>query len=385
MARNNEIYQHTISFFNEYDKNLYQQNEVNYTLKCKDEEIAKFSVANSQVTKCKVNKKKMRLLPMYMRIGNPDVGLQTWLLKRHIDFNRTNGRKLLKAFNLNMSTDINNVLANNSLSLTDCYWTQKEGKTQSFSQVSLYRKKESKYVVDLSLSGVLREVNHIDSNAELTNIGSFEKAWRYINGSWRLYKRGNKYNYYAELFYYYLAKHLNINIAEYYYDTNEKMIYSINITNEEVMLEHYDAFKNILDFDKECKDREKELVFKQYLDMSLLDAITCNYDRHEFNWGCLRDSSTGKLICIAPIFDNNLCLGADSEGNEAYIGIGMIREYINTIGIRDYQKRMLRMLSTDDILTIDRKVKENLQDLNLDTTKQINYLFEAIKYLSDFI
>ena len=45
-----------------------------------------------------------------------------------------------------------------------------------------------------------------------------------------------------------------------------------------------------------------------YVKMIFLDTICANPDRHTNNFGLLRDVKTGKLVGLAPNYDNNMAL-----------------------------------------------------------------------------
>ena len=45
-----------------------------------------------------------------------------------------------------------------------------------------------------------------------------------------------------------------------------------------------------------------------YIRMIFLDALIANPDRHTFNFGLMRDRSTGMLTGLAPLFDHNMAL-----------------------------------------------------------------------------
>jgi hypothetical protein len=45
-----------------------------------------------------------------------------------------------------------------------------------------------------------------------------------------------------------------------------------------------------------------------FVKMIFLDTIVANPDRHTQNFGLLRDTKTGKLLGLAPIFDHNMAL-----------------------------------------------------------------------------
>ena len=45
-----------------------------------------------------------------------------------------------------------------------------------------------------------------------------------------------------------------------------------------------------------------------YVSLLFMDALLCNPDRHEYNFGFLSDPMTGDIIGLAPNFDNNMAL-----------------------------------------------------------------------------
>ena len=49
-------------------------------------------------------------------------------------------------------------------------------------------------------------------------------------------------------------------------------------------------------------------IAKDYLKMIMFDSVVYNVDRHNENLGLLRDRDTGKILSLAPNFDNNLAL-----------------------------------------------------------------------------
>ena len=59
-------------------------------------------------------------------------------------------------------------------------------------------------------------------------------------------------------------------------------------------------------------------------EMLILDALTCNYDRHLNNIQFLVDSETFEIISLAPVFDNGmgLCSHCKEETVQAFIEYG---------------------------------------------------------------
>lgn len=54
--------------------------------------------------------------------------------------------------------------------------------------------------------------------------------------------------------------------------------------------------------------RLDERVAKAFVQMSFFDALLFNMDRHEQNYGVLRDVATGEILGMAPLFDHNIAL-----------------------------------------------------------------------------
>lgn len=61
--------------------------------------------------------------------------------------------------------------------------------------------------------------------------------------------------------------------------------------------------------------------FEDYASMMVFDALICNTDRHLTNFGVLRNSHTGDVLGMAPVFDNGRSLffnlGLDQVGDFA--------------------------------------------------------------------
>ena len=59
---------------------------------------------------------------------------------------------------------------------------------------------------------------------------------------------------------------------------------------------------------------EREL--EKFKSMLVFDALVCNEDRHMGNYGVLRDSATGIVRGMAPLFDHNMALFAGAMPDE---------------------------------------------------------------------
>ena len=59
-----------------------------------------------------------------------------------------------------------------------------------------------------------------------------------------------------------------------------------------------------------------EEALERFKSMLVFDALICNEDRHMGNYGVLRDSATGAVKGMAPLFDHNVGLFAGAMPDE---------------------------------------------------------------------
>lgn len=355
-----------------------------YILLNKDIPLLTFDLKGSLVEAVEMIENK-HLLPEILKTGK-EAALQHWLSTRGIDTTRTNARMLLNELRLK-SDRVTAVIYNKGLNMTDCYWIKdmQQDHLVSFNDISLYRKDNIRSISALSISGKAVQIPSIQ-NHEITNIGSFNKAWIKEADGWWLYKGGNVHNNYAELFAYYLGKKLGFNMARYkFYNTpylSDKgpLIASFNFTSEDYMLEHYDSFRYRfeevgLEEDKIIlKNFEAVGLEKEYTQMLILDALIANVDRHEFNFGVLRSTATGEIMGLAPCFDHNLSLNAHLS-ETAHIGMGQFKLCERTIGEKKI-KNVLQSITYHDIKEIDKRVREELK-----TNTSFEYVIDYYKKL----
>ena len=201
----------------------------------------------------KLNLIKPSLAPMYLELTS---NVPKWLETRAIDSHRANSRLLKKALRLTERDDIGSVLSVNAVTITDNYWIKPINSDLCYADVRF----DNDYFATLALTGSYDSFNraaHSKSTKtpELTNIGSFEKCWKLINGDWWMYKKANHDEMFSEFFIYQLGMELGFNMAEY-------------------------------------KRGNGVIKTKDFTD----------------NFGILRDINTGDVLGLAPNFDNNMAL-----------------------------------------------------------------------------
>ena len=305
------------------------------------------------------------LLPLYLKkFPNADV----WLETRAIDTHRTNSRLLKKALRLTEKDDVSTVIQVNAATVTDTYWIKPLDSELTYKDVKF----DNDYFSSLALRGTYDSFNRAANSKrsktpELTNIGSFEKCWKLIDGKWWMYKRANHNEQFSELFVYELGKALGMNMAKY--RRGEGIVKTKDFTNgASVNLEPASAFmgdnENYIDVVAALKNICPNAI-PDYIKMIFLDTIVANPDRHTNNFGLLRDVNTGKLIGLAPNFDNNMALIARGYPKNIKSKNDLLIRLLNEFLSENIDYKHYIPVLTEDIIrqvlsTLNMKVKSQL-------------------------
>jgi len=274
---------------------------MDFYIMSRDERVAKWE--NQQFTIL-----KKELVPLYLaRTGN----VEQWLSMRAIDEHRANSRLLKKALRLTEKDNISTVVSVNAVTITDNYWIMPLDSDLTYKDVRF----DNDYFSNLALRGGYDSFNKAANSKcsrtpELTNIGSFEKCWKLKKGEWWMYKRADHYRQFSEIFVAELGKELGFNMAEY--ERGDKCVKTKDFTNNAaVNFESAYSFMNdnedYVDVVKKLKEIAPQAI-PDYVKMIFLDTVAANPDRHTHNFGLLRDVDTGKILSLAPNFDNNMAL-----------------------------------------------------------------------------
>lgn len=277
-----------------------------------DREVARFD-----------DQKNMRvldeaLLPVYFKRST---NLEGWLASRAIDSHRPNSRVLKRALRLRERDDVNSVLAVHAVTVTDTYWVKQPDSNLKWEDVRFTKD----YFSRLALRGGydnFQEAANSDFHVtqELTNIGSYEKCWKRKGDNWWLYKQANKYELFSEYFIFLLGRKLHFKMAEYrpgpekdYITSKVRYIMSKDFTDGASV--NYEPLDHVMgdyveDYSRTYHTLEKygKHIASDYVSVIFMDTICANPDRHSFNLGILRDVRTGKVLSLAPNFDNNMAL-----------------------------------------------------------------------------
>ena len=252
------------------------------------------------------------LCPHCFVVGMP---LYEWFDNRSIDMHRSHSRKLFKVLGLRSNYNISElIVVGHGVSITDNWWIQRDDENLVYQDLKSYNEQ----IADIALlGGSDSDEQNTKGYLELGTVGSYEKAWRFENDCWYMYKQGGTQELVSEYYSYLFLKAMRFNVAEY----GIKNIKSNETGLSTTFMLSKDFTNNAeVDFELFCNyfgDNEEldfvirklpEKLIKQYVMTVFYDALLFNGDRHNQNIGVLRDSTNGEIIDLAPGFDYNMGL-----------------------------------------------------------------------------
>lgn len=260
-----------------------------------------------------------------------DMKLKSWLETRRNGKRRTEIARMLR--NLGM-TDIKSFIdISLVLTLTDTLWVKEEHSDSTWADVNLYDNEFNEIVSQTAFMGGIADLSFKIPAPEYGTDGNLSKCWIRCSDGIILLKDGTRgidstgYEPYSEYFVSQLENVLGIEHIEYNLDSYHDRIVSACklITSKEVsMIPSVYYFKNCSELPEYLDIADKLGAGERLRDMLVLDALTCNYDRHLNNIQFLVDSDTYEIISLAPVFDNGmgLCSHCKDETTKAFIDYG---------------------------------------------------------------
>lgn len=264
------------------------------------------------------------LAPLCFSWSNWPVSL--WADVRVVDSNRVSSRLIKKLSRIRQPDNLNTLYTNHGVSLVDTYWIRDSHEDITWDEV----KPNSDKLFEIALTSQgfnsCYYNSEVDRTPELTNVGSFDKAWKLTSDGWVLVKSGNPNQNLSEVLVSRVGKLFEMDML--IYDLSEDNSYTISQDFTKGIW-CFEPMSYIVGEDEDYARSYKILekfshdIAKKYLDLLVLDAIVVNPDRHTNNYGLLRDQY-GNIVDLAPNYDNNL----------AFIATG-IPERLTTLMISD--------------------------------------------------
>ncbi|MBR6071000.1 MAG: hypothetical protein IKP78_10460 [Ruminococcus sp.] len=315
-----------------------------------------------------------------------DMKLKNWLETRRSAKHRAEIAKLLRSLGM---TDIKSFIdVSLGLTLTDTLWVKEEHSDSKWSDVNLYDNEFSEIVSQTAFMGGISDLSFKTTSPEYGTDGMLPKCWVRCPDGVYLLKGGTKgfdgagYETYSEYFVSLLENALGVEHIGYDLDSYHDRIVSTCklITSKEVsMIPSVYYFRNCFELLEYLNTADKLGAGDKLRDMLVLDALTCNYDRHLNNIQFLVDSDTYEIISLAPIFDNGmgLCSHCKNETAEDFIEYG-----INHVPFAYYSfdDHIPTLMSEDMHRRLD-----NIKDFSFANHKDYPVTDERLSALNGFI
>lgn len=315
-----------------------------YTLYNRDVPVAKFQVSGGIVQSFEALREE--LLPKQLVHASAD-GFMLWLQARSIDLNTLQHRQLAHA--ITGSRDkVSIAIATHMFSISDTFTCFPEGDFTP--RRALCKPSEQERVSDFILVSSDTSLNRAGIvTPNFSTDGSFPKTWRFENGEWWLYKLQSVSATKSECEIGRVLRACGFDAAEYrYVGSYRTRIRTRNFVGENEFFEPYDSLR----FMFRDKSDDEEVVYENLASFGdafetawrrilLADALFMNTDRHMRNFGVIRSAVTGRILRLAPNFDNNQAYKANPSGKYSD---AMLKMFHNTFGLKEQDRMDLERL-----------------------------------------
>jgi hypothetical protein len=284
---------------------------MNYILKIYDEPLVKFRLYDDIGLKAGiswVSRNLEELMPLGMDCT--DEGIVKWLQRRAIPRNRANVGRLLLSMGLSSDDRKGLVDISKALSLNDSYWVVSEDFSGSFKDFNLYENSFSEILALVAYTGQSLSFKGNSSSPEWTTNGMLPKAWRRTPEGIFLYKGGTSgasnagREPFSEFHAAQIASLMDIDAVSYTLEEWEGILSSKCRLFTDIDTAFVPIGAIVDGGIEECiRYMDGIGSSEQIRDMLAFDAVIYNEDRHFGNFGVLRDNHTGRVLRMAPLFD----------------------------------------------------------------------------------
>lgn len=299
--------------------------------------------------------------------------LNAWWTDRSIPASRSGIRSALEILNIpNTQLLLTHCFG---LSLSDQYWVKPQGSELQWEQVNFFTNPFSEDVGDILLGKVPRSDAFDLHSPDNTSDGFLKKRWKIIDGKRCLLKAGSgpfMQQPFNEVIASVIAERLGIPHVPYSLLWDGGVPYSVCedfITPDTELVSAWRVMRSM-------KKDNSISIYQHYLNccqslgvldirhamdqMIVLDYLILNEDRHQNNFGLIRDANTLEWIGAAPIFDSGSSLGYDKLAGMILSGRG-----IECKPFKKTHKEQLKLVSSFDWVDFDRLAgsRQEIQDV----------------------
>lgn len=259
--------------------------------------------------------------------------LNAWWVDRSIPASRLGVEKALSVLNVSDTKLL--LLRCFGLSLSDQYWIKPKSSEIKWEDVNFFDNAFSEDIGDVLL-GKTTKIEGFDFHSpDNTSDGFLKKRWKIINGKRYLMKSGSNpfmQQPFNEVLATIIAQRLGINHVEYELIWDDGVPFSIceDFINRDTELvsawrimqstpkdNNTSVYKHYIDC---CKNLGIDDIVSETDKMVVLDYIIANEDRHQNNFGLVRNANTLEWIGVAPVYDSGSSFGYDKITNQIIYG-----------------------------------------------------------------
>lgn len=275
-------------------------------------------------------------LPCGIRVlnGLPDrAALNDWWLERSIPASRSGIVRALEILDLKTTKML--LLRCFGLSLSDQYWMKPENSGLEWGQINFFENGFSEDIGDVLLGKTDKSADLDFSSPDNTSDGCLKKRWKILDGKRVLLKSGSnpfQQQPFNEVIASAVARRLRIPHVEYQLLWDDGVPFSVCEDFIDTKTELISAWRIM----QSVKRENSVSVYRHYINcceglgvkdigpavdkMIVLDYIIANEDRHQNNFGLIRDPDSLTWLGAAPIFDSGTSLGYDKLAGQILSG-----------------------------------------------------------------
>lgn len=256
--------------------------------------------------------------------GPDRADLNTWWIDRSIPASRSGVRKALETLNIPSPQAL--LTRCFGLSLSDQYWVKPAGSDFEGNRINFFENAFSEDMGDILLGKAPAHADFDFRSPDNTSDGYLKKRWKIIDGKRCLLKAGSQpfmQQPFNEVISSSIAARLGIAHVPYSLVWDEGIPYSACedfITPDTELISAWRVMQTL-------KKDNSSSIYQHYVNccealgapnisdaldrMIVLDYIIANEDRHQNNFGLIRNAETLEWLGPAPIFDSGSSLGYD--------------------------------------------------------------------------
>lgn len=313
---------------------------VRYTLMHKDIPVADLILdeATSAVQKvCDIHYAEHLPVGVLVKRGAVDrAALNTWWIDRSIPASRSGVRKALETLELPNTRLL--LTKSMGLSLSDQYWIRPQGSDIQWAQINFFTNDFSEDIGDILLGKAPKGKDFSFHSPDNTSDGFLKKRWKIINGARCLLKAGSApfmQQPFNEVIASAVCRRLDIPYVPYELCWDDGLPFSVCqdfITPDTELVSAWRVMQT-------RKKDNSTSVYRHFLNccetlgvpgmvhamdqMIVLDYLIANEDRHQNNFGLIREANTLEWLGAAPIFDSGSSLGYDKLTGQILSGKGV--------------------------------------------------------------